>query len=238
MKRKASGQVVRVVKRRRTSKSLSKTQAKAVTTIAKRVALGTAETKFFRYQGACEPLSNNQISFNLFYHGVSQGTNAYQFNGEKFAWRGIKIKYQIQNYTTDVVNTWWEQPFHVNFLIIGVPDIYKTSTNVSTTEISDGTSTVIDLMYMKPNVKVLYKRTVHFGQDNKKQITGATSAITYKLKTGNIWLKQNKVLEFQDFGTDYKLRNMQYYLLVQVASASGGPKCHVDFTWHNYFKDS
>lgn len=78
-KRKSSG------KRRssKKTKGLSKKQASAVKKIAKSVVAKTAETKYFQYGASGNVFTNDITSYNLFYHGVNQGTDNNKFTGDK-----------------------------------------------------------------------------------------------------------------------------------------------------------
>lgn len=217
-------------KTKKTSKSLTKKQANAVKTIAKKVVASEAETKFFPYTSSKGLEVDQFTSWNLFYHGVSTGTTNNTLIGDKLEWRGIKIKYVLQN-TTDGGTTWNQNPFTVHFMIIGTP-VYKALTSLTPTELCTDTSSYFGLGYLQPDAKMLYKKTITIDADTGTLLTDKV------LKSGSFWLGRRQKINYTDLIQDYKLTKMNYYFCIYCEAAGSGKVGYVDFTWQNYFKDS
>lgn len=217
-------------KQRKAKKSLTKKQANAVKTIAKRVVSSEAETKYFPYTGSKGLTVDQFTSWNLFYHGVSTGTTNNTLIGDKLEWRGIKIKYVVQN-TTDGGTTWNPNPFTVHFMIIGTP-VYKALTTLTPSEVCTDTSGYFGLGYLQPDAKMLFKKSITINAQS-------TTALTDKvLKSGSLWLSRRQKINYTDLIQDYKLTKMNYYFVTYCEAAGSGNVGYIDFTWQNYFKDS
>lgn len=215
---------------KKAKKSLTNKQVKAVKSIAKRVVASEEETKFFPYTTSKVCTNGSLTSWNLFYHGVSTGTTNNTLIGDKLEWRGVKIKYVIQN-TPDGGTNWNQNPFIVHMMIVGTP-VYKALTSLTQSELQTDTNTYFGLGYLQPDAKMLFKKTITINPGDNNGTPDKT------LKTGSMWLSRRQKLTYTDLINDYKLTKLNYYFLIFVESAATGNVCTVDFTWQNYFKDS
>lgn len=221
---------VRAKKRVATQKALTKKQAKAVTSIVKKVAAKEEETKFFQFSAVTNPPTNNTItSYNLFYHGVSQGTSNNQLVGDVLNWRGIKIKYTIYNETA-LAGTWFDTPYTICMAIVACKK-YVAATSLAFADIRDDTNAQAGRFFLNDQSKILFKKEVRVTQSKSND---------RKFITGNIWLKRNQKIHFKDFSVDYQLKDMNYYLVVwgYDLHTSTNTTGTLTWSWKNYFKDS
>lgn len=241
MKRKANRTVARAKKS--VKKSLSKPQAKAVTAIVKRVQAKSEETKRFTYNATLEPGAGSITTYNLFYHGVTRGLGVSDMTGDALHWRGIKIKFFIDNYyiggTPPLVQS-QTQPFNIHFMIVSTP-VWRETTSLTYGEIYDSAVPIgfIDLATVNDSTKVLYKKTVRCNYDRSQSGSGGgLTGATAKRMTGSIWLKRNQIIKFLDLTQNKKLKDRNYYFVIQPSALQSGALCHIEFAWQNYFKDS
>lgn len=211
-------------------------QVKAVKKIAVAAVAKKEETKFFKYQTEVEPPFGVPQSWNLFYYGVSRGTNENQIIGNKFNWRGIKIKYRVQNlYLDGVTFVWHTQPLTFDIYIISTSKYY-TNSNLALSELRNDTTTDINTFFFNENVKVHFKRTVTLNPSRLSTDNNANT--TRQVKTGTIWVKKNQMLEYLDLDTTYDLKKgINYYMVLHNRSAYQ-TKPNINLAWQNYFKDS
>lgn len=231
-KRKSSG------KRRssKKTKGLSKKQASAVKKIAKSVVAKTAETKYFQYGASGNVFTNDITSYNLFYHGVNQGTDNNKFTGDKIEWRGIKIKYSLQN---QISGTYYDQPYQVKLMIISLPK-YVALSSLTLTDIRDDTTGNPSQWFKKDELLVHYEKQISMRPER------SGSGVTNLQKDGTIWLSRRQMIEFVDFSVDYKTKNRNYYFIHWgvnpstwgAVGATAFRAGTIIFNWKNYFKDS
>jgi len=223
-----------VARRRRTVKRGKKTKKVAFTTSNKtlvntinKVINKGEETKFFQYSNAVNPKTTDFTSYNLFYGGVTQGVGNNQMLGDKIHWRGIKIKYSLINYQTTA--GWFDTPFSVVMMIVStIP--YHTTTNLLLDEVRDDTNNALSRYFLNEQTTVHYKKVIKMSQNkgsDRKRINGTA------------WIKRNQIIKFKDFGTDYRLTNRNYYLVIygfdeHNISTTGT----FSFSYKNYFKDA
>lgn len=215
-------------------KTLSKATTKAVKSIVKRQIASTVETKFFQYDnGNITPNNYTFQSYNLFYHGVNQGTGDNAFLGDSVIWRGLKVNYQITNIVPgSVIN---DQPFQCKFMIISTP-VYKAVANLDINDVRDNTTSAAGRFFYRHDAKVHFTRVVTFETD-RYYPTGAQSSL--KTKTGSIWFRRNQKIQYKNYAVDYDLRDRNYYLVVFMMSPTdiSGKVATVSMTYKNYFKD-
>lgn len=193
----------------------------------------TEETKFFKYATEFELTAGgtNHISYNLFYHGVTRGVGNNQLLGDKLKWRGICIKYKLINaYFTTGFN-YNTQPVVIDMYILKCPQYY-TTTSLPWSVLHNDTTADPSTAFMEPGHKVLFKKTLRITPDR-----GSATA-QQKMLVGKKWLKRNQVIQYEDFETDYKLKdNMNYYLFF-INRGNNTEKSNLYFTWQNYFTDA
>lgn len=229
MKRKSTNVGKTSVKRRR--KSLTVKQEKAVKAIAQKVTTKTEETKYFTYRTFTNPSTIQLTSYNIFYHGVSQGSGNNQFIGDSLRWQGLKVKYELTNYSGS--RGWVDNPISVFLLVLSTP-VYKTTTNLSVADIArpDVDQGLYTWLAGK-ETKIHFKRKI-------KLPSGKTG--DRKFVSGDLWVKGNKKLTYKDFGTNYDLKQRNYYVVVYAQDDTAGLSTpfagQIVLNMINYFKDS
>lgn len=228
----------RVARKGKGKLALSKNQVKAVKAIVKKTALKSEETKFFYYdQTGIYPTNNSFISFNLFYHGVNQGTSNTRFLGNELIWRGLSVHYEVINQVTGgAVN---DQPFDLQMMIISTP-VYKAVTNLAVTDIADGEANTGSRFWCDPDSKIHFKKKIKFSVDRYN----AGNTTTQKVMKGSFYFRGgNKKIVYKNFTANYELKDRNYYLVLFPNSvlqpvSAGTQVCRVDFSYKNYFKDA
>lgn len=221
----------KISRMRKAKKKLSKPMEAAVKSVVKRQISATEETKFFKKVDSFSLTgANTMISYNLNYY-VSAGTSNNQMIGDKIRWKGIAIKYSVQNQNGSNPPTWYRQPIVLDVYILRCPT-YKTITSLNLAEVFNETIQDANLGFLRNDVKSLYKKTIRINPELD------TGTIPQKNISGKIWLKRNQVIQYADFGVDYKLKGGQnYYLYVVNRSVSTDP-VWMAFSWQYYFTDS
>lgn len=211
-------------------RKLNKTQIRQVKSLVQK----DAETKYFKYNTTVDIASAyNHVSYNLFYHGVTQGMTDNGFFGEKMRWKGISIKYSIENKYLMLMYQWDRQPVIMDMYVVRVPELY-TATSLPLTTIYNDTSAFPETWFLKRGVQVLAKRTIRL---TPQEIGG--SDIQRKQINGSVFIKRNQIIEYENFvDATYKLKNNLNYYLVWINRSPGGVKSNVAFSWQNYFKDA
>lgn len=224
------------IRRSKAKNVLSKKQAKAVQSIAKKVVANEEETKFFQYSnGVTYPSVTAMTSWNIFYQNVAQGDNNNQMTGDKIHWRGLKVKYFLTNYG-GAIRGWLNTPFTVTFMLVATK-AYQTTGSITLSDIRDDTNATFENYFVNNDTKILFKREIKMNQvktGDKKHVTGS------------FWIKKNQKIQYKDFSASYQLAGeWQYYLvtyawddninLITDPPASCG---QLVFSYKNYFKDA
>lgn len=243
MKRKASGtsQGKYVLKRRKTTKSLSKAQVKTMKRIANAAARKADELKYFKYGAGTEldikGTASSTASYNIFYHSgsglstIARGTGDNQFLGDKIRWKGISIKYTIVNGKLTGTTPPWafsNQPVKFEVILFRSPQLYTSSSYPYTALFNDTTTDAYN-GFLSSEVKILKKKVVN--------ITPAKASDGFA-RSGSMWLRMDKTIEFKDFETGYNMKDGQNYYLMFVNKSLNGDKTFFSFAYQNYFIDS
>lgn len=236
MRRKGKGKA--------TSQALTKRQVKAVTAIAKKVDLKSDETKFFRlrYSEAIgAPVGNKVItSYNLFYHGVSQGTSQHDMLGNKINWRGVAIHYYYTPNTLYGTNqNWLGHNLHIGIIQCKT---FKTTTSLNFSDIQDN-SMQVDAwtgFLEAGKAKWLVKKTIPIRQ-LAAEATNPPQNNCQPVQ-GKLWIKRNQMIEFNNFLTSFELNNKYNYYFVYYGVGEGTPSTssvgEIRFQGKVYFKDA
>jgi hypothetical protein len=231
MKRKGAGNGQYSVKRRKVdSKQLGKRQMSAVKKVVKSELKKDTELKYFRYLHSPTFAPGAYSTYNLFYHGVSRGTDNNQCLGDKLRWKGIAIKYNIINGiygTGSYVPS--NQPIILDFYVLRAPEYYAT-VNMPLSALHNDTTANASLWFLKSQIKVLTKKTV------KLTVNDVSNALTSK--NGRIWIRRDQTIEFQDLSVDHNLKNKLNYYLVVINRSMAGSSIEMSFAWQNYFVDA
>lgn len=219
-------------RRRKTTKS--KTKKASVNTLAvKKALLGLVETKYAMYSNTTTPLANVLESYNLFFHGMAQGTGQHNFIGEKVHWKGITIKYELFNLQSGNVAT---QPVVLNLWVLSVPK-YVTTTSLAYTDVfEDISGQNLASEYYAPGVKIHARKKITLRQNRSGE----------KIMTsGTIKLYRNQEVKYKDWSTNYELdgkRNYYFCIWGDTLEPTGTASLYagltVKFNWRNYFKDA
>jgi len=170
------------------------------------------------------PSPTDVISYNIFYHTYSRGVGENQFIGSQINARGIQITAAFNNVATHSGTSGAGTAQYKFRMMIVKSDIYRTTTSLTMAEIEDASTapnSIYRMNYDSDKLKIIAKKDVTITP--QVFATGVFSAPTI-VKTLKWYIPFKKIVRFQDNSavlTDYRLKDGNYYLLIQSGSPDG-----------------
>nr|UOF76670.1 capsid protein [Cressdnaviricota sp.] len=237
-KRKWSGSTSK--KRKRFKK---KSMKKSLKSMVIRALRSRQETKNKAYATTTSLTKSVMKTWNVFYHtGISQGTGNNQFVGNELRLTGIKFIFDVASLTSVAYDT---------YLYIALIRFrgYNTLTSLTSAEVRQGSSLDSSIDLDSDKCKLLKQWRIklpaslanraYYGDAAAGPINLDASRMHVQVKK---YLKIGKDIKFEDYSTDYKVKNGNFYVCAYAASyfgtAAATSLCDLGLNWRLYYTDS
>lgn len=209
---------------------LTKTQSKAVATIAKKAVMKVAETKSYLNTANSTNLTEDTVyAWNLM-SGIPQGDDDDDRIGNKIMISNIYMKFQLYAYNNVTLGR-GDRHFRLMLIKSKTPLTSSYTTITASDVFRSGTTTNMNFIGFpdRNKITVLYDKVIKV----ENRITDADNCGSHTIN-----LKVNKT-EFFETNSSLYLKNGNYYLIVVGGSGTGSPS-NTSFIRFNYainFKD-
>lgn len=196
------------------------------------------ETKFFKHLVDGEGIKNvTPTTWNIFYHGVTRGTNENQLIGDKLNWQGISFKYTFFNAYWDGGYVFQNWPHELHVAPIET-DSYVALSSLTYSQIWQNTTGNPNSDFLVTGVRIV----AHNKHVMKPDVASATVPRVQLNGVLKFFPKGGRKLQFKDTSlSSHELVNKNYYLCIYTVGNLAGTGGFVDTltgTWRNYFKDA